>query len=188
MAVNIYTTGGAGDGKTTLSAAIMFCLGTEYPNLNASEATGADGSGIARESYATPAHQYSHTDAPAAGCDAMLSSSPKMDVALLVISAEDGPQQGTVDAIVRAKAAGVPGVVVYLNKCDRVPDEELLELVEMEIRELLGSRGYPGDDVSVVTGSATNALTSSGARADAKAASIFALVDAIDKTVPTGVN
>jgi elongation factor Tu len=187
MAVNIYTTGGAGDGKTTLSAAFMFCLGSEYPNLNGSPVAGADGSGVARESCATPAHRYAMTDAPASGCAAMLASSPKMDVALLVVAANEGPQKGTVAAIDGAKAAGVPGIVVYFSKCDLVPDEELLELLELEIRELLSSRGYSGDDLSVVSGNAKDALTSSGSRTDKKAASIFALADAIDKAVPAGV-
>jgi elongation factor Tu len=187
MAVNIYTTGAPGHGKTTLTAAIMYCLGTEYASLNGSAAGGADSSGVARESYATAAHQYAHADCPDAGCAAMLASSPKMNVALLVVAAEDGPRKETVDAIARAKAAGVERVAVFLGKADLVPDEELLELVEMEIRELLGSHGYRGDSIPVVSGSATAVLASQGTRADKTAASVFALMDAIDSNVPTAV-
>jgi elongation factor Tu len=185
MAVNMYTTGGAGDGKTTLAAAILYCLATQYPNLNAVQAAGADSGAVKRELFATPSHSFSLVDAPAATREAALASSPKMDIALLVISSLDGPQQGTVDAIEQAKAAGVSQIVAYLSKTDRARDEELLELLELETRELLSHHGgYDGDSVAIFCGSATEALGSSGSHVDPKAASIFALVAALDTVAP----
>jgi len=181
MAINIYTMGETGHGKTTLTAAIMYCLGAAYPNLQEGAISGADASGVSRETYATPANRYAHADGPCSQREAILLRDP-MDIGLLVVAASDGPMPGTRDAIASAKKAGVSNLVVFLNKSDVVGDAELCELVEMEVRDLLSSQKYAGDDIAVVTGSATAALASAGTPDDPKAASIFALVDAIDKS------
>jgi elongation factor Tu len=188
MAINIYTMGETGHGKTTLTAAIMYCLDVAYPTLQEGGPAGADTSGVSRETYSTPAHQYTHADCPVSQRDAMLAASPKMDVGIVVISASDGPMPGTRDSLASARNAGVSNLVVFLNKSDLVPDVDLLELIEMEVRELVSSQKFPGDSVPVVVGSAMDALGSSGTREDPKAATVFALVDAIDKSVPAGSN
>jgi len=188
MAVTICTIGAAGHGKTTLTAAIMYCLGVAYPTLQDGSIAGADASGVSREAYATPAHEYAHVDCPASQRDAMFAGLPKMDAAILVVSATDGPMPGTRDSIATARKAGIANLAVYLNKSDLLADPEMLELIELEVRELLGSQGYPGDSLPVITGSATEALASAGTPDDPKASTVFALVAAVEKNVPAGVN
>jgi elongation factor Tu len=138
--------------------------------------------GVAHESFATPTTHFVVLDAPASTRDAALSALPKMDIALLVVSTDEGPQQTTIDAIEHARAIGVPNIVVYLSKTDIDEDEELYELLELQTRELLSHHGgYDGDAAAILWGSAKEALRSSGSPADPKAASIFALVDAIER-------
>ena len=183
MAVNIYTMGETAHGKTTLTAAIAYCLGTAYANLqDGAEPSAADGRGVSHLTYATPANTFAHSDCAAAVTDTMLAVSTKMDVGILLVSASDGPMPGTRDALASARKHGVSNIVVFLNKTDLVDDEALLELIEMEIRELLSSQKYPGDDVPVIAGSALGALSSAGTQDDPKAKTIFALMDAVDKT------
>jgi elongation factor Tu len=188
MAVTICTIGAAGHGKTTLTAAIMYCLGVAYPTLQSDSIAGADASGVSHETYATPAHEYAHADGPASQRDAMVAGLPKVDAAILVVSATDGPMPGTRDSIATARKAGIANLAVYLNKSDLLADPEMLELIELEVRDLLGSQGYSGDSLPVIAGSATEALASSGTPNDPKASTVFALVAAIEKNVPAGVN
>jgi elongation factor Tu len=115
----------------------------------------------------------------------MITGAAQMDGAILVVSAADGPMPQTREHILLMKQVGVPYIVVFLNKVDQVDDEELLELVEMEVRELLSSYEYPGDDIPIIRGSGLKALQSSGKRDDPDAAPVFALMDAVDNYIPT---
>jgi elongation factor Tu len=115
----------------------------------------------------------------------MITGAAQMDGAILVVSATDGPMPQTREHILLMKQVGVPYIVVFLNKVDMVDDEELLELVEMEVRELLSSYEYPGDDIPIIRGSGLKALQSSGKRDDPAAAPVFALMDAVDSYIPT---
>src|SRR5271168_4864505 len=153
--VNIGTTGHVDHGKTTLTAAIINCLATENSNIQKRNVDDID-------------------NAP-----------EEMDGAILVVSAADGPMPQTREHILLMKQVGVPYIVVFLNKVDQVDDEELLELVEMEVRELLSSYEFPGDDIPIIRGSALKALQSSGKRDDADAKAVFKLMDAVDSYIPT---
>jgi len=195
--VNIGTTGHVDHGKTTLTAAIINCLATENANIQRRNVDDIDNApeekergitiAISHQEYETATRHYAHVDCPghADYIKNMITGAAQMDGAILVVSATDGPMPQTREHILLMKQVGVPYIVVFLNKVDLVDDEELLELVEMEVRELLGKYEFPGDDVPVIKGSATKALNSSGKRGDPDADPIFALMDAVDAYIPT---
>jgi elongation factor Tu len=195
--VNIGTTGHVDHGKTTLTAAIINCLATENPNIAKKTVDDIDNApeekergitiAISHQEYETSVRHYAHVDCPghADYIKNMITGAAQMDGAILVVSATDGPMPQTREHILLMRQVGVPFIVVFLNKCDMVDDAELLDLVEMEVRELLGKYEYPGDDVPVIRGSALKALNSSGKRGDPDADPVFALMDAVDVYIPT---
>ena len=195
--VNIGTTGHVDHGKTTLTAAIINCLATENANIQKRNVDDIDNApeekergitiAISHQEYETKARHYAHVDCPghADYIKNMITGAAQMDGAILVVSAADGPMPQTREHILLMKQVGVPSIVVFLNKVDMVDDPELLDLVEMEVRELLGKYEYPGDDIPVIKGSALKALNSSGKRGDPDADPIFALMDAVDSYIPT---
>jgi elongation factor Tu len=195
--VNIGTTGHVDHGKTTLTAAIINCLSTEHSNIVKRNVDDIDNApeekergitiAISHQEYETAKRHYAHVDCPghADYIKNMITGAAQMDGAVLVVSATDGPMPQTREHILLMKQVGVPYIVVFLNKVDMVDDEELLELVEMEVRELLSYYEYPGDDIPIIRGSALKALQSSGKRDDAAAAPVFALMDAVDSYIPT---
>jgi len=195
--VNIGTTGHVDHGKTTLTAAIINCLATENPNIIKRSIDDIDNApeekergitiAISHQEYETAKRHYAHVDCPghADYIKNMITGAAQMDGAILVVSATDGPMPQTREHILLMKQVGVPYIVVFLNKVDMVDDEELLELVEMEVRELLSSYEYPGDDIPIVRGSGLKALQSSGKRGDKDADPVFALMDAVDNYIPT---
>jgi elongation factor Tu len=195
--VNIGTTGHVDHGKTTLTAAIINCLATEHSNIVKRNVDDIDNApeekergitiAISHQEYETKTRHYAHVDCPghADYIKNMITGAAQMDGAVLVVSATDGPMPQTREHILLMKQVGVPYIVVFLNKVDMVDDEELLELVEMEVRELLSSYEYPGDDIPIIRGSALKALQSSGKRDDPAAAPVFALMDAVDSYIPT---
>jgi elongation factor Tu len=135
--------------------------------------------------YETETRHYAHVDCPghADYIKNMITGAAQMDGAILVVAATDGPMQQTREHLLLAKQVNVPSVVIFMNKCDQVDDAELLELVEMELRELLDEYGFPGDDTPIIQGSALNALNSEGTGADAD--KIFELMAAVDSFIPT---
>jgi elongation factor Tu len=195
--VNIGTTGHVDHGKTTLTAAIINCLATENSNIQKRNVDDIDNApeekergitiAISHQEYETAKRHYAHVDCPghADYIKNMITGAAQMDGAILVVSAADGPMPQTREHILLMKQVGVPYIVVFLNKVDQVDDEELLELVEMEVRELLSSYEYPGDDIPIIRGSGLKALQSSGKRDDPDAAPVFALMDAVDSYIPT---
>ena len=195
--VNIGTTGHVDHGKTTLTAAIINCLATENANIQKRNVDDIDNApeekergitiAISHQEYETAKRHYAHVDCPghADYIKNMITGAAQMDGAILVVSAADGPMPQTREHILLMKQVGVPYIVVFLNKVDQVDDEELLELVEMEVRELLTSYEYPGDDIPIIRGSGLKALQSSGKRDDKDAESIFKLMDAVDSYIPT---
>jgi elongation factor Tu len=195
--VNIGTTGHVDHGKTTLTAAIINCLSTENANIAKRNVDDIDNApeekergitiAISHQEYETATRHYAHVDCPghADYIKNMITGAAQMDGAILVVSATDGPMPQTREHILLMKQVGVPYIVVFLNKVDMVDDEELLELVEMEVRELLSSYEYPGDDIPIIRGSGLKALQSSGKRGDKDADPVFALMDAVDKYIPT---
>ncbi len=195
--VNIGTTGHVDHGKTTLTAAIINCLATENSNIQKRNVDDIDNApeekergitiAISHQEYETATRHYAHVDCPghADYIKNMITGAAQMDGAILVVSATDGPMPQTREHILLMKQIGVPYIVVFLNKVDMVDDEELLELVEMEVRELLSSYEYPGDDIPIVRGSGLKALQSSGKRGDKDADPVFALMDTVDKYIPT---
>ncbi|PLX37021.1 MAG: elongation factor Tu [Hyphomicrobiales bacterium] len=162
--VNIGTVGHVDHGKTTLTAAITKFFGEfkAYDQIDAAPEEKARGITIstAHVEYETENRHYAHVDCPghADYVKNMITGAAQMDGAILVVSAADGPMPQTREHILLARQVGVPAIVVYLNKCDQVDDEELLELVELEVRELLSSYEFPGDDIPIVKGSALVAL------------------------------
>ena len=167
--VNIGTIGHVDHGKTTLTAAITATLSLvggaafkDYSDIDAAPEERARGITIntAHVEYETETRHYAHVDCPghADYVKNMITGAAQMDGAILVVSAADGPMPQTREHILLAKQVGVPNVVVFLNKEDQVDDEELLELVELEVRELLSNYDFPGDDIPVVSGSALLAL------------------------------
>ncbi|GAB3669750.1 elongation factor Tu [Actinocorallia lasiicapitis] len=191
--VNIGTIGHIDHGKTTLTAAITKVLHDAYPTLNAASAfedidkapeereRGITIS-IAHVEYQTESRHYAHVDCPghADYIKNMITGAAQMDGAILVVAATDGPMPQTKEHVLLARQVGVPYIVVALNKCDMVDDEEILELVELEVRELLSEYEFPGDDLPVVRVSAYQAL-----QGDAKwAESILELMKAVDENVP----
>jgi len=195
--VNIGTTGHVDHGKTTLTAAIINCLATENPNIQKRNVDDIDNApeerergitiAISHQEYETATRHYAHVDCPghADYIKNMITGAAQMDGAILVVSATDGPMPQTREHILLMKQIGVPYIVVFLNKVDMVDDEELLELVEMEVRELLSSYEYPGEEIPIVRGSGLKALQSSGKRGDKDADPVFLLMDTVDKYIPT---
>jgi elongation factor Tu len=197
--VNIGTTGHVDHGKTTLTAAIINCLATENANIQKRNVDDIDNApeekergitiAISHQEYETAKRHYAHVDCPghADYIKNMITGAAQMDGAILVVSATDGPMPQTREHILLMRQVGVPYIVVFLNKVDMVDDEELLELVEMEIRELLSQYEFPGDTTPIIRGSALKALNSSGKRGDADADPIFKLMDTVDEYVPDPV-
>ena len=195
--VNIGTTGHVDHGKTTLTAAIINCLATENSSIAKKSVDDIDNApeekergitiAISHQEYETAKRHYAHVDCPghADYIKNMITGAAQMDGAILVVSATDGPMPQTREHILLMRQVGVPFIVVFLNKVDMVDDPELLELVEMEVRELLTQYEFPGDDVPVIKGSALKALQSSGKRGDPDADPIFQLMDAVDVYIPT---
>src|SRR4028119_654725 len=192
--VNIGTIGHVDHGKTTLTAAITMTLAAmgqaqarKYADIDAAPEEKARGITIntAHVEYETANRHYAHVDCPghAAYVKNMITGAAQMDGAILVCSAADGPMPQTREHILLARQVGVPALVVFLNKVDRVDDPELLELVEMEVRELLKSYQFPGDDIPVVKGSALSALEDKDAGTIGEAA-VLELMAAVDAAIP----
>ncbi len=195
--VNIGTIGHVDHGKTTLTAAITKFLAfqgkadyTDYSSIDKAPEERERGITIntAHVEYETDARHYAHVDCPghADYIKNMITGAAQMDGTILVIAATDGPMAQTKEHILLARQVGVPAIVVFLNKCDQVDDEELLELVEMEVRETLSFYEFPGDDIPIIKGSALNALVSESTDANApEYACIKELMDAVDSYIPT---
>jgi elongation factor Tu len=199
--VNIGTIGHVDHGKTTLTAAITMvqarkglATATRYDEIDKAPEEKARGITIntAHVEYQTEKRHYAHVDCPghADYVKNMITGAAQMDGAILVVSAADGPMPQTREHILLARQVGVPYIVVYMNKVDMVDDEELLELVEMEIRDLLTSYEFPGDDIPIIRGSALKALEATqDPKADVSTnpwcKSIFELMDAVDNYIPT---
>jgi elongation factor Tu len=190
---NIGTIGHVDHGKTTLTAAITMVLAEQgggtakkYDEIDAAPEEKARGITIstAHVEYETANRHYAHVDCPghADYVKNMITGAAQMDGAILVVNAADGPMPQTREHILLARQVGVPALVVYMNKVDQVDDEELLELVEMEVRELLSSYDFPGDDIPIVKGSALAALE--GKNDEIGKASILALMEAVDSYIP----
>ena len=194
--VNIGTIGHIDHGKTTLTAAITKVLHDKFPDLNPftpfdeidkapEERQRGITISIAHVEYQTEARHYAHVDCPghADYIKNMITGAAQMDGAILVVAATDGPMPQTREHVLLARQVGVPALVVALNKCDMVDDDELIELVEMEVRELLSEYEFPGDDIPVVRVAAFPALNG-----DAKwGESVLELMDAVDESIPTPV-
>jgi elongation factor Tu len=187
--VNIGTIGHVDHGKTSLTAAITKYFGEykRYDQIDASPEEKTRGITIstAHVEYETPARHYAHVDCPghADYVKNMITGAAQMDGAILVCSAADGPMPQTREHILLARQVGVPAIVVFLNKVDQVDDAELLELVELEVRELLSSYDFPGDDIPIVKGSALAALEDSDKKIGEDA--IRELMAAVDAYIPT---
>ena len=192
--VNIGTIGHVDHGKTTTTAAITKVLSetegcvanfTEFANIDKAPEERERGItiSVSHIEYETPARHYAHVDCPghADYVKNMISGAAQMDGAILVIAATDGPMAQTREHILLARQVGVPYMVVFLNKCDMVDDEELVELVEMETRELLDEYDFPGDDIPVIKGSALGALNGEEKWVE----SIRELMNAVDEYIPT---
>ena len=195
--VNIGTIGHVDHGKTTLTAAITKYLALQgkaefedYSSIDKAPEERERGITIntAHVEYETDKRHYAHVDCPghADYIKNMITGAAQMDGAILVIAATDGPMAQTREHILLARQVGVPAMVVFLNKCDQVDDEELLELVEMEVRELLSTYEFPGDEIPIIKGSALNALISESTDPNApEYACIKELMDAVDDYIPT---
>ena len=200
--VNIGTIGHVDHGKTTLTAAITATLALEgncevkdYADIDGAPEERARGITIntAHVEYETNERHYAHVDCPghADYVKNMITGAAQMDGAILVVSAADGPMPQTREHILLAKQVGVPEIVVFLNKEDQVDDPELLELVELEVRELLSAYDFPGDDIPICPGSALQALEAITANPEVKRGEnewvdkIYALMDAVDEYIPT---
>ena len=195
--VNIGTIGHIDHGKTTLTAAITKYLAlqggaeyTDYASIDKAPEERERGITIntAHVEYETAKRHYAHVDCPghADYIKNMITGAAQMDGAILVIAASDGPMAQTREHLLLARQVNVPSVLVFLNKCDQVDDEELLELVEMEVRELLDFYGFPGDETPIIRGSALNALVSESTDPNApEYACIKELMDAVDTWIPT---
>ncbi len=201
--VNVGTIGHVDHGKTTLTAAITFAAAAADPSIETQtydqidKAPEEKARGItintAHVEYQTSDRHYSHVDCPghADYVKNMITGAAQMDGAVLVVSAADGPMPQTREHILLARQVGVPYVVVFLNKVDMVDDEELLELVEMEVRELLSSYEFPGDDIPVISGSALKALDALNENVSTQRGenewvdNIWELLDAVDSYIPT---
>ena len=195
--INVGTIGHIDHGKTTLTAAITKHLEKKgmadfipFDEIDKAPEEKARGITIATAhvEYETDARHYAHVDCPghADYIKNMITGAAQMDGAILVVGADDGPMPQTREHILLARQVGVPSIVVFLNKCDMVDDEELIELVELELRELLTKYEFPGDDIPIVRGSALKALESEDSDSD-DVKPIFELMDAIDSYVPEPV-
>jgi len=200
--VNIGTIGHVDHGKTTLTAAITATLSLEgdavakdYADIDGAPEERARGITIntAHVEYETKTRHYAHVDCPghADYVKNMITGAAQMDGAILVVSATDGPMPQTREHILLAKQVGVPHIVVFLNKQDQVDDEELLELIELEVRELLSTYDFPGDDIPICPGSALKAIEAISSNPDIARGDdlwvdkVFALMDAVDSYIPT---
>jgi elongation factor Tu len=194
--VNVGTIGHVDHGKTTLTAAITMVLAQKNPKIAVRDYGSIDNAPEERErgitiatahvEYETDKRHYAHVDCPghADYVKNMITGAAQMDGAILVVSAADGPMPQTREHILLARQVGVPYIVVYMNKCDMVDDPELLDLVELEVRELLKKYEFPGDEIPVIRGSAKAAMDAQGK--DAKAnESILKLMEAVDSYIPT---
>jgi elongation factor Tu len=192
--VNVGTIGHVDHGKTTLSAAITKVLAEKggatymaYDQIDKAPEERERGITIstAHLEYSTEKRHYAHVDCPghADYVKNMITGAAQMDGAILVVSASDGPMPQTREHILLARQVGVPYIVVYMNKCDMVDDPELLDLVELEVRELLTAYKFPGDDIPIIRGSALKALE--GEDSDLGKKSIYALMDQVDAYIPT---
>src|SRR3982075_2575271 len=196
--LNVGTIGHVDHGKTTLTAAITSVLAKKgmaevraYESIDNAPEEKERGITIntAHVEYSSEKRHYAHVDCPghADYIKNMITGAAQMDGAILVVSAADGPMPQTREHILLAKQVEVPSIVVFLNKVDMVDDEELLELVELEVRELLSKYGFPGDDVPIVRGSALKALEAPANADDPEFKSIFELMDKVDSYIPTPV-
>ncbi len=192
--VNVGTIGHVDHGKTTLTAALTTILAKKfggaakgYDQIDNAPEEKARGITIntSHVEYETESRHYAHVDCPghADYVKNMITGAAQMDGAILVVSSADGPMPQTREHILLARQVGVPYIIVFMNKCDMVDDEELLELVEMEVRDLLSSYDFPGDDIPIVKGSALKALE--GDTSEIGETAIFALADALDSYIPT---
>jgi elongation factor Tu len=194
--VNVGTIGHVDHGKTTLTAAITMVLAQNNPKITVRDYGSIDNAPEERErgitiatahvEYETAARHYAHVDCPghADYVKNMITGAAQMDGGILVVSAADGPMPQTREHILLARQVGVPYIVVFMNKCDMVDDPELLDLVELEIRELLKKYEFPGDEIPVVRGSAKLAMDAQGKDAAANAP-ILKLMEEVDRYIPT---
>ena len=194
--VNVGTIGHVDHGKTTLTAAITMVLSQNNPNITVRDYGSIDNAPEERErgitiatahvEYETANRHYAHVDCPghADYVKNMITGAAQMDGAILVVSAADGPMPQTREHVLLARQVNVPYIVVYMNKCDMVDDPELLDLVELEVRELLKKYDFPGDDIPVIRGSALKAMEGLGKDAAANE-SILKLMEAVDSYIPT---
>lgn len=194
--VNIGTIGHVDHGKTTLTAAITMTLARKMGGGDVMAYDEIDNAPEEKErgitintshvEYETDSRHYAHVDCPghADYVKNMITGAAQMDGAILVIAASDGPMAQTREHVLLARQVGVPAIVVFLNKVDQLDDEELLELVEMEVRELLSEYDFPGDDIPIVKGSALKATEAEGDPASPDCASILELMDAVDAYIP----
>jgi elongation factor Tu len=191
--INVGTIGHVDHGKTTLTAAITKCLATKglaeqqaFDQIDNAPEERERGITIntAHVEYESEVRHYAHVDCPghADYIKNMITGAAQMDGAILVVAATDGPMQQTREHLLLAKQVNVPAIVVFMNKCDQVDDDELLELVEMELRELLDEYGFPGDDTPIIQGSALNALNSDGTGDDSEC--IYKLIESVDTFIP----
>lgn len=199
--VNIGTIGHVDHGKTTLTSAITLCLALnpeckadrrDFDSIDSAPEERERGVTIATAhvEYETAKRHYAHVDCPghADYIKNMITGAAQMDGAILVVAATDGPMPQTREHILLARQVNVPYIVVFLNKCDEMEDPELLDLVELEVRELLSSYDFPGDEIPVIRGSALNAMNHpSGDPNDPNAKCIFELMDAVDNYIPEPV-
>ena len=197
--LNIGTIGHVDHGKTTLTAAITMALSKKagdgevmkYDEIDNAPEEKARGITIntAHVEYQTENRHYAHVDCPghADYVKNMITGAAQMDGAILVIAATDGPMAQTREHILLARQVGVPAMCVFLNKTDQVDDDELIELVEMEVRELLSQYDFPGDDIPIIKGSALKAMEAEGEPDAADVAPIFELMDAVDSYIPEPV-
>src|SRR5213082_255675 len=191
--VNVGTIGHIDHGKTTLTAAITKVLSKHNPKIQFRSFDSIDNAPEERErgitiatahvEYETPNRHYAHVDCPghADYVKNMITGAAQMDGAILVVAATDGPMPQTREHILLARQVGVPAMVVFMNKADAVDDEELLELVELEVRELLSQYEFPGDDIPVIKGSALKALEGD----EGWEKTVLELMDAVDSYIPT---
>ena len=192
---NIGTIGHVDHGKTTLTAAITMCMGKKfggevrnYDEIDNAPEEKARGITIntSHVEYETAARHYAHVDCPghADYVKNMITGAAQMDGAILVIAATDGPMAQTYEHVLLARQVGVPAIVVFMNKVDQLDDPELLELVEMEIRDLLNKYDFPGDDTPIIPGSALKAVEAEGNPDNPDTKPIFDLMDAVDSFIP----
>ena len=194
--VNVGTIGHVDHGKTTLTAAITMCMHSKfgggeirkYDEIDNAPEEKARGITIntSHVEYESANRHYAHVDCPghADYVKNMITGAAQMDGAILVIAATDGPMAQTYEHVLLARQVGVPAIVVFMNKCDQLDDPELLELVEMEIRELLSKYDFPGDDTPIIKGSALKAVEAEGAADNPACAPIYELMEAVDSFIP----